>query len=47
MNKSTVMDWQLLSSRVRPKVALKEDLSRFDGAVHIYQHREDVHAYNH
>jgi hypothetical protein len=47
MNKSTVMDWQLLSSRVRAKVALKEDLSRFDDAVHIYQHREDVHAYNH
>ena len=41
------MDWQLLLSIVRAKVALKGDLNRFDDAVHIYQHWEDVHAHGH
>ena len=39
MNKSTVIDWQLLTSYVQAKVALEKDVSRFDDTVHIYQHR--------
>jgi ATP-dependent DNA helicase PIF1 len=48
MNRVTMNDWKLLSSRVRAKVALTaEDLSHFTNAIHIYQKREEVHGYNH
>jgi ATP-dependent DNA helicase PIF1 len=47
MNRTTVKDWTLLASRVRAKVVLIEDVSVFENAVHIYQRREEVHAYNH
>jgi ATP-dependent DNA helicase PIF1 len=41
-------DWQLLSTRVRAKVAMtNQDLSAFTNAIHIYQKREEVHEYNH
>jgi ATP-dependent DNA helicase PIF1 len=48
MSRSTVKDWQLLSSRVASKVRLTdEDLTRFETALRIYQKRVEVQSYNH
>ena len=47
MNEVTLQDWKLLSKRVRANVSLTgEDLSGFDNATRIFQHREEVGDYN-
>ena len=46
MGRSTVKDWQLLSSRVAFKVRLTdEDLARFETALRIYQKYEEFKSY--
>jgi ATP-dependent DNA helicase PIF1 len=46
-NRVTAKDWQLLTTRVQAKVMIKEDISAWKDALHLYQTRDLVNEYNH
>jgi hypothetical protein len=46
-NRVTAKDWQLLTTRVQAKVMIKEDISAWKDALHLYQTQDLVNEYNH